>query len=278
MINPFKKKNKLKKDDEGDTSKASTPKYKIVLLESLGKQTREVRRFDAQRFIDETDNVVYLRNEKLKFFEIFPEDEPQKIDLTTEEIDRKLEEIQKLLKSPKVLKEKGLNPKNLEYDQMKFGAQKRALSYGTDASYISFDQFSAPTFYFLRKGSTFYPFKWDTDTSTVYAASDNKKKKSTIALRNKEHKYKTKKFVETSTLIFLLIVLVVGLVEIWGATKMFKSYDDSEIAAIKRACVEDVVIASEAIEKSAKSVSSITDKIAAQINKPDVVIAGITPK
>lgn len=278
MIWFFKKKQKLKADDEGDTSKAATPKYKIVVLESLGKQTREVRRFNAERFIDETDNVVYLRNEKLKFFEIFPEDEPQKIDLSIDEIDKKLEEIQDYLKSPKKMKDKGLNPKNLEYDQMKFGAQKRALSYGTDASYISFDQQSSPTFYFLRKGSTFYPFKWDTDTSTVYAASDNKKKKSTIALRNKENKYKTKKFVETSTLIFLLIVIVVGLVEIWGAAKLFKSYDESEIAAIKRACVEDVVVASEKMEQSANAISRITDKIENQINKPDVVIEGIAPK
>ncbi len=274
----FKKKNKIKADDEGDTSKVSTPKYKIVVLESLGKQTREVRRFSAERFIDETDNVVYLRHEKFKFFEIFPEDEPKKIDLSTEEIDKKLEEIQRLLKSPKTMKEKGLNPKNLEYDQMKFGAWKRALTYGTDASYISFDQQSSPTFYFLRKGSTFYPFKWDTDTSTVYAASDNKKKKSTIALRNKENKYKTKKFVETSTLIFLLIVIVVGLVEIWGAAKLFKSYDESEIAAIKRACVEDVVVASEKMEQSANAISRITAKIESQINKPDIVIEGIVPK
>ena len=281
LLNPFTwfaKKKKLKNDDEGDTSKSATPKYKIVLLEGLGKQARIVRKFEAERFIDEDDHVVYLRNVKLKFFEIFPEDERSAIDLTIPEIDKKLQEIQKLLKSKKLMDEKKLNPKNLEYDQMRYSAQKRALSYGSDASYILFDESSAPTFYYLRKGSTFYPTKWDLDTSTVYAASDNKKKKSTIALRNKENKYKTKRFVETATLILLLIVVVIAAVEVWGAAKMFGSYDDSEIAKIKRACVEDVIAASDKLEQSANSIAKITDKIEAQITKPDVVIAGIAPK
>ncbi len=264
-----------------DTSKKTTKssaKYKVIIKESLGKTTRTVRTIEAERFIDEDDNVVYLRNVKEKFFEVFPEDQKDIIQLTDEELHKKIEEIKALLRKPKVIKDKELNPHNLKGDLLKYQAQKRSLKYGDDASYVSWDEHGKPEFYYLRKGSTFFPMKWDVDTSTIYTASDNKKKKSVLLLRNKENKYATKKFVEITTIVFLIILVVVGIVEIWGAAKMFSSYDESEIAAIKRACLNDMLETSKAIQVTAENVEKISTKIEGKFNTPDIIIDGILPK
>ena len=265
--------------EEGNKKNAkSSAKYKVIIKESLGGITRTVREIEAERFIDEDDNVVYLRSLRDKFLEIFPEDQENPLQLTAEELDKKITEIRELLRLDKEMKTKDINPNNLESDLRKFEAQKRSLKYGLDASYVSFDAAGRPEFYYLRKGSTFHPFKWDTDTSTVYTASDNKKKKSVIALRNKESKYASKKFVEITTIVFLIILVIVGIVEIWGAAKMFSSYDASEIAEIKRACIQDTLETTLAIRAAANDVHRITAKIDEGINTNNIIIEGILPK
>lgn len=265
--------------DEGNTKTTkSSAKYKVIIKESLGKTTRTVRTIEAERFIDEDDNVVYLRSVKDKFLEVFPEDHTDLIQLTSDELTKKIVEIKELLRKPKLIRENEINPANLKADLLKFEAQKRSLLYGKDASYVSWDENGKPEFYYLRKGSTFFPLKWDVDTSTIYTASDNKKKKSVLLLRNKENKYATKKFVEITTIVFLIILVVVGIVEIWGAAKMFSSYDASEIAAIKRACVNDMLETSKAIQVSAENVAKITTSIEGKFNTPDIIIEGIAPK
>lgn len=266
------------KENTGTKTTKSSAKYKVIIKESLGKTTRTVRTIEAERFIDEDDNVVYLRSVKDKFFEVFPEDHKDIIQLTDEELSKKIVEIKDLLRKPKLMREKEINPHNLKSDLLKFQAQKRSLEYGDDASYVSWDEQGRPEFYYLRKGSTFFPMKWDVDTSTIYTASDNKKKKSVLLLRNKENKYATKKFVEITTIVFLIILVVVGIVEIWGAAKMFSSYDDSEIAALKRACVNDMLETSKAIQVSAENVARITTSIEGKFNTPDIIIDGIAPK
>lgn len=272
-------KQQKKKRQEKDKSKVASPKYKVVLRERLSKGAiRTITDIEAERWIDKEDRVVYLRNVKAEFFEIMPSDENNLVRLSDEELDKKIEEINRLIKSPKERIKKKINIRNLEVDLMKWSAQKRSHQYSANSSYISLASDGMPEIYYLRDGSTFFPFKWDPDTSTVYTASDNKKKKATISLKNKEDKYRTKKFIETSTLILLLLVTVVAFIEVWGAYKMFNSYDDSEIAAAKRACLVNTIEASQAIENSAKNVQTITDKIAAKITQPDVVIAGIQPR
>ena len=66
---------KLRKQAEKDAKKQETNKaeYKVVLVEKLGGTVRVIKSFYAQRYIDLEDHVVYLKNDKLKFMEIFPQ-------------------------------------------------------------------------------------------------------------------------------------------------------------------------------------------------------------
>lgn len=266
-----------KSKNESKTTKSSA-KYSVVIKESLGSITRTVKVISAERFIDEDDHVVYLRNTKAKFLEVFPEDHTDLIKLTEEELTLKVTEIRALLRNTKKMKEKDINPHNLEFDLMKYEAKKRSLKYGQDDSYVSFDTNGRPEFFYLRKGSTFFPFKWDTDTSTIYTASDNKKKKSILAIRNKENKYRPKKLIELGTVIFLIVNICLAAVLIWGFNKQFKSYDESEIAAIKRACVDQEIEAVLAIKNAAQNVEAITKKIEGGITSPNIIIDGILPR
>ena len=110
-----------KDEGNGKTTKSSA-KYKVIIKESLGKTTRTVRTIEAERFIDEDDNVVYLRSVKDKFFEVFPEDHTDLIQLTNEELSQKIKEIKELLRKPKLIREKEINPHNLTSDLLKFSS------------------------------------------------------------------------------------------------------------------------------------------------------------
>lgn len=266
------------KEDSKSKQVKSSAKYSVVIKESLGSITRTVKTIEAERFIDEDDHVVYLRSTKDNFLEVFPEDHVDFINLDDATLVRKMEEIKELLKNPKRMKEKDINPHNLEFDLMKYGAKRRSLKYGREDSYVSFDSKGKPEFYYLRKGSTFFPFKWDTDTSTIYTASDNKKKKSILAIRNKESKYRPKKLIEVGTVVFLIINIVLAAVLIWGFNKQFKTYDESEIAAIKRACVDQEIQSAQAIRAAAQSVQAITKEIEGGISKPNIILDGLLPK
>lgn len=265
-------------DGKSDKKTKSSAKYSVVIKESLGSITRTVKTIEAERFIDQDDHVVYLRNVKENFLEIFPEDHVDMIQLTDKELEQKMTEIKELLRQTKKMKEKDINPHNLEFDLMKYGAKRRSLKYGKEDSYVSFDSKGRPEFFYLRKGSTFFPFKWDTDTSTIYTASDNKKKKSILSIRNKEDKYKPKRLIELGTVIFLIINIVLAAVLIWGFNKQFKTYDESEIAAIKRACVDQEIATVRAIKEAAESVERITAKIDGGISSPNIIIDGLLPR
>ncbi len=177
--------NKKKKEDEKKTDKASKAEYKIVIKEKFGNATSTLRTIKAERYIDAEDYVVYLRNEQEKFMELFPQDENdlEQLDKTT--IKAQLTKARTELKKEKLNDTEGINDSNLEFTIMKCEAKLRAMNFGKDDPYITIDEVGVKVFYFLREGSTFHPFKWDTDTRTIYTASDNKKKKAGIARKNK---------------------------------------------------------------------------------------------
>ena len=67
------KKQDKKKEDDNSNNEVNKAEYEIVLLEKLGGTVREITKFDASRFRDDEDHVVYLKNDKKKFLEIFPQ-------------------------------------------------------------------------------------------------------------------------------------------------------------------------------------------------------------
>lgn len=286
ILNWFKKKKEKKIENPADFSgendkEFNKAKYKIVLLEKLGGTVREIINFEAERWVDSLDHVVYLRNEKKKFLEIFPQQIQDFKNYDETEVDSLLQTNINKLKRERKNDSDEVNDKDIEYEILKLRAKKRSFKFNKTSSYLSFDEKGKPTFYFLREGSTFFPFKWDTDTGTIFVPSDNRKKSASIALRNKEQKYNTQKIIAGVQILLLVIQIVALLGTSWAYLKvnnqskdLFKTYDESQIAAANRACLENTNAITESVEKNAKVVESLYDKLQKELNKPQTVIQG----
>ena len=277
----FKQKVEKEKDVNENDTDFNKAKYKIVLHEKLGGTVREITDFEAFRWIDAEDNVVYLKNDKKKFLEIFPQQMQDFKNYTREEVDDLLDRYSDKLKRERKNDSDEVNDKDIEYEILKLKAKQRSFINKLDASYLSFDKKGKPTFNFLREGSTFFPFKWDTDTNTIFVPSDNRKKSASIALRNKEAKYNTQKIVAGMMVLLLVIQLVALVATGWGYLKitnmekeLFIAYDESAIAAAKRACLEDVGAVSKVVKDNALEVNSIVESVKDELNKPQTIVQG----
>lgn len=280
-----KKKTEEAKEQERANQDINKASYKIVICEKLGGTIREIKTLDAERWVDSEDHVVYLRNEKLKFLEIFPQQIQDFKNYDIDEVESLITDITAKLKRERKQDSEEVNDKDLEFELLKLRAKQRSFRFNPRSSYLTFDEKGRPTFTFLREGSTFFPFKYDTDTNTVFVPSDNRKKSASIALRNKDSKYSTQKIV-TGVQIFLLIIQVVGLfatgygflkIQQQGA-ELFVEYDESNIAAAQRACLEDIGKVSNTVKENAETVNRIFDEIDTEINKPQTVIEGVIPE
>jgi hypothetical protein len=285
----FKK--KKKEHTEGNTSEEnnelSKTEYKIVLFEKLGGTVREIKTLYAQRWVDDEDKVVYLRNasKNLQFLEIFPQQIQDFKNYDEKEVKELIDTIQKQLKRERKNDSNEVNDKDLEFDLLKLRAKERSFKFGNKTSYLSFDEKGRATFHFLREGSTFFPFKWDTDTNTIFIPSDNRKKSASLALRNKENKYNTKKILSGIQILLLLIQLGALMATGWGYLKVIDKgnqinldYDASNIAAAKRACLEEIGQTAADVERVASSVDKIVNSVSADLNKPQTVINGVIPE
>lgn len=282
----FRKK-KQKEDEEGiyENKQVTKAEYKIVLLEKLGGTVRVIKSFDAHRWIDLNDHVVYLRNSKLNFMEIFPQQINDFKNYTETEVNNLIEKYTNILQSERKHDTEDINEKDIEFELLKLKAKKRSFNFHPNASYLSFDTDSRATFYFLREGSTFFPFKWDTDTKTIFVPSDNRKKSASIALRNKETKYNTKKLLDGISIILLVvgfIMLASGGYLMYKGNNFYKdaftTYDESEIAKAKRACLEDAGTISRVVTKNAEDMNRIIETYEERLNNPKSSIQGIIPE
>lgn len=264
-------------DEEDKSKKTKNNNYLITIKEKLGSSTRTIKSFNAERYLDSDDFVVYLYNKKLKFLELFPQQEKDFAEFAEEDIEDKLEELKDKL--AKELKEdtEETNDHDLTFDIMKLEAKLRHIQYNNDdSSYLTQTEDGTPEFIFCREGSTFHPFKWDAKTKTIYTPSDNKKKSASMLLRNKEYKYSKFKDIIEATTIFLLILS--GIFVLGGAymyVKSYNMYDTSKIAAATRASLDianscgqivlDTAIASQELTEQSKNlVETFADKIIIQ--------------
>lgn len=273
----------MAKKDKKEKNEVNKAEYKIVLFEKLGGTARIIKTFDAHRFRDDEDHVVYLKNDSSKFLEIFPQQVNDFKNYTEKEVDSLIKKYQDQLESEREL-DSDVNDKNVEYELLKLKAKKRSFKFSEDASYLCFDDNSRPTFYFLREGSNFFPFKWDTETKTIFVPSDNRKKSASLALRNKQNKYNTKKILDGLS----ILLIIVGFVMALGGTYLlfkgngaydaaFAKYDQSEIAAAQRACLEDISKVSAVISETATHVEQISENVEDKTVK-DTIIEGIIPE
>lgn len=251
--------------DKQVTSKTTKASYKIVIKEKFGSATTTLKTITASRYIDEDDHVVYLRNKEEKFLELKPQDENDFIKLNEKELKTRLDKTRDKLKKEQEVDDADINIKNLEFQVMKLEAKLRAVHYGSDSAYETLDQDGTKKYYFLREGSTFHPFKWDTDTKTVYTASDNKKKKAGIARRNKQIKYsKFKNTIEAGTLLMMILIFCVGVGEAYIGFKMFSKFDESAIVEAQNFCVQKGAEWTQIVQKNAQATSDILDKLKEQ--------------
>lgn len=291
LPNIFRKKKVItqnnKTQEEGKPSKDETNKaeYKIVLLEKLGGTVRVIKELYVQRWKDKEDDVVYLKNDKAEFLEIFPQQMNDFKNYTPDEVNSLVKKHEKALADEHENDDENINDKNIEYELLKLKAKQRSFKFDANASYLSFDSKSRPTFYFLREGSTFFPFKWDTSTKSIFIPSDNRKKSASITLRNKETKYNTKKLLEGGTILLLLLGIIFfgGGGYTWYKASQsydtaFLSYDESEIAAATRRSLEVANQCAILNTKVAQVGLGIYNEIEDELGKNQTIIVGITPE
>ena len=278
----FKNNKESEKEQKNEVNKAE---YKIVILEKLGGTVREIKELNCERFRDDEDHVVYLRNTKDKFLEIFPQQINDFKNYSEEEVDKLIQKYQSILEKERDRDSEAVNDKDIEFELLKLKAKKRSFKFSENASYLSFSTNGRPTFYFLREGSTFHPVKWDVDTKTVFTPSDNRKKSASLALRNKQNKYNIQSMITGSAIILIVIGLIMAagggyfMFKAKGAyDEAFNSYDESEIAAATRACLESAGKLNKEIANTAGSVADIAEAVEEDLNKDQVVIEGVLPE
>jgi len=282
-----KQEKQLRKEAEKEAKKAQTNKaeYKIVLLEKLGGTVRAIKTFYAYRWLDTEDHVVYLKNDSLKFMEIFPQQINDFKNYSPGEVQGLINKYQHKLETERTIDSADVNDKDIEFELLKLKAKMRSFKFDPNASYLSFDEHSRPTFHYLREGSSFHPFKIDTDTKTIFTPSDNRKKSASIALRNKESKYNTKKLIEGGTILLLLLGFVFfgtgGY--FWykansSANAAFNNYDQSHIAAAQRASLETANQCAKITTEIAGASLNIFNSLEGKLNQNQTIISGLTPE
>lgn len=266
-------------EEEAKKKNINKARYKIIVKDKLGSTTRTIKIFYADRWIDESDYVVYLRNTKLNFLEIFPQKINDFVNYTEETIDTKLDNLRESLMNELKEDTEELNEEDIKYEIQKLEAKKRSFKFSDNASYISLSEINQPEIYYLREGSTFFPYKWDSDTRTIYTPSDNKKKNAAICLRNKELKYSKHQKTLQGAMIGILILNVIVLFG-GGFTwyKAFTAYDDSNIAELQRSAEETTIRCSEVITEHADKFSNLLDKMGKQVVIDQTVVQGGIPQ
>jgi len=274
-----KKKEEVKKEPK---TKAKG-EFRILIWTKVAGSRRLVKKFDANRFVDE-DKVPFIYNEELKFMELYPQDIKKSIKMTDAEIKTKIKSIEKKLedirkKDIEDYKEDEPNTLDLEQQLMILTAKLR-YSYYTedDNAYEYYDDEGRVCIDFLRKGNTFFPLKCDLDTNTIHTASEPVVKKAGILLRNKENKYLPKKLIETSTLILLAIVIIGTIANLFFGGWLWTKYDESGLAELQRDQIELTNICSQIVVENAKAVNEMANTVINDIEgETTTVIEGITP-
>ena len=279
--NFFKKKpEQVKYEDDsvkvtGNTNKAM---YDVVIKEKFGKGTTTLKEIKAERFIDLDDHVVYLKNKKENFLELFPQDENDFEQLDKKEIEANLRKARTLYKKELEHDTEAINEKNVLFDIMKYEAKLRALKYDRDADYMTIGVNGMKRFYFMRQGSTFYPFKWDTDNKTIYVANENKKKKAGIARNNKAIKYnKFKNTIEGSIMLIMILNILFGLGNGIIAYKFFSKFDESEIVKAQNFCIEKGAEWTAITERNAKATETILNNIKGRFDGRNIIMDTFIP-
>jgi len=262
---------------ESSSSNISKNIFKVYLKEKVGNTYATFATFESQRWFEEDSEIPYLRNNKLGFLEILPEQEKDYLKINEVKLDKQIKETEDILSDikdlndPSEIMRKHGNPHNWEYKLMTLKAKKNALKY-KDRVYMSFGQNGEKEYTFIRDGSNYIPQAIDNSTFTAFFPPDSKKKTFSFTHRNKQSKLgmgqKLMTAAQAAAWIFGIIFLF--------ATGYFMfqahtSYTDSEIVKAKVAVVE-------AEERQLKNIERLYTILEEDLNKPTYVIDGVKPE
>lgn len=267
-----------KKEKNKTSSKTSKAQFNIVIKEKFSKGTTTLKTIIATRERDPDDHVIYLSNVSENFLELMPQDENDFEQLDEKDINDRLKVAKTLLKKENTKQDKSTNSQNVLYEVMQLEAKKRALKFNKDSAYITLDENGVKTFYYLREGSTFYPFKWDVDNRTVYVANDNVKKKAGMARRNKAIKYsKFKNVIEGSVMFMMILNVILAIALGYVSLKMFTKFDESKIVEAQNFCVQKGAEWTAIVEKNAKASQKIFEQLQEATNTKNPFIDRLIP-
>ncbi len=280
----LKKKDKKVEDtqennQEKDIVNVAKAEYTITIKEEIGDTLREVKTFQASRWVDKEDFLVYLYNPKLNFMELFPQREKDLIKLDPKEIKEKLNNKRKELK--KLGDSKGQvddNKKNVELEVMQLEAKLKASEWKKTA-FLEFGSRGEKKMTFVREGTNMFPIAYDAERNIYGIPSDIRKKSASILMRNKENKYnKHKKLIE-GTVMGMFIIGIICLVA--GGYMLFKAYNLYEDNPINQQKVNTLDVANQCSKiaiDNAKQVNEIYKTISEDLGKEQTVITGLQPK
>ena len=260
-------KNKNKKIEE------KKKEFKVALWEDVG-YLREIKVIQCERYVDD-DKTPFIINRDENFAELYPQDESDVLKYDKTKLEKELKDKEKVLseiknKDIQDYKEEEPNIQDLLFDIMKLNAKIRGLKFSDKSSFAVMSG-GQVTYNFLRKGNTFYPFKWDAETRYIHTASEPVTKKAGILLRNKGNKYELRNLINTSTIIVLVVGVLLTFGNLWFGGWLWKQYDNSNLAEIERATAEQGQvfnrILGEVLNNTADCIS----------NKPQYTIEGVIP-
>lgn len=269
---------------ESDSKNISKNLFRIYLKEKVGNTEATFATFEGRRWFEEDSEIPYIRNDKLGFLEVVPEQEKDYLNLDKDKIEKDIEEIKvilgeiKDLSTPAEIMETYGNPKNYEYKLIMAEAKLRALKYDT-RSYMTFGQNGEKEYTFIRDGSHYIPRAVDCETYTAFYPPDSKKKTFAFTHRNKQSKHGMGQKIMSAA---LAAAWIFGIVFLMGTgylyMQSYKSYTESEVIKARTFCLDTGVTVVGNLERQSNAITKIYEEVASKIEKPTIVIDGVQPK
>jgi len=261
------KSKKKKEEEEQKAKRINKAQYKVHIYEKYtNNMPRHIKSFVCDRYVDEDDNVPYLKNDTENFYEIFPNDENVVIKESKQELEKQLQKKEEQYKKESDKEIPNVNFADLRDDIKKIRKKLRTFDYSKDAGYPSLGDNNMPEFIFIREGSSFFPTKWDLETQTIIVPSDSKKKQSLFSLRNKEQKYPTgADKIKATTWVFFVASIIFVMFNLWIGWKNVDTYSENRINQIMEDQVKYVNDITKDVKGEADQLNQLTDQITGQI-------------
>ncbi len=277
-IETFDEKKKIKEE------KKNYP-YRVYLKDITGSSTKKLLPFGVERWIDENDGTVWLRNSTNNFKEREPVDSDEFKMYEIKELDKNIKILEKKL-AKEMKEDTSENIKNIQYELMLYKNFKRSLELQGKGSYMNIDSDGVPYFVFRRKGAFKFPEFDNVELDTIYTPSQTKIKKASELLDIKKEKYsKFQKQLTTASMVFFIINILFGGGLVYWSFALNGMADDSAVQQLQNRvdeaglyCAELYGQAGVNFVKASEYAVNITESLSEELHAPPIVLEGIQPE